>query len=328
MNQLKNKITLGFFPTPLEYLEKFSKKYGSNIYMKRDDQTGLATGGNKTRKLEYLIKDALDLGADTVITVGGPQSNHCRQTAAAAIKAGLKCHLIVRGEKPEVFQGNLLLDKILGAEIHFAGDKDLFQEITSLVEKLKSEGKKPYKITMGGSDRVGVKGYVNAVEELKNQMQTMNLKFDKIYFSTSSGGTQAGLVLGVKIFDLQAEIIGMSNDKGNMDGLPLEDYILKITKEAQSDLGFSDEISVKDILINRNYNEAGYGVITKNEIEAIKELAQTEGILLDPVYTGRAFYGMMDILRKQNSDKKENILFWHTGGVSANFSYAEDLSVI
>jgi len=321
MNHLKNKTNLGFFPTPVEFLPRISAKLQQNIYIKRDDQTGLATGGNKTRKLEYLVKNALDLGANALITIGGQQSNHCRQTAAAAAKVGLQCYLILRGEKPENFQGNLLLDKILGANLIFAGDKDLFQEIKLLSQNLKNEGVNAYEITMGGSDEVGCLGYVNAVQELKNQEIELSFEFDEIYFSTSSGGTQAGLVLGKRMFDLKAQIIGVSNDKSNMDGLPLDEYILNVVKKAQKNLLFEEKISISEIQILKEYNEAGYGVVTENELFAIKELAQTEGIILDPVYTARAFWGMLDSLKNIKKQGKKNILFWHTGGQSANFSY-------
>lgn len=321
MQQLENKTNLGFFPTPVEFLPRISAKYGHNIYIKRDDQTGLASGGNKTRKLEYLAKNALDLGANALITIGGQQSNHCRQTAAAAAKLGLQSYLILRGEKPENFQGNLLLDKILGANLLFVGDKDLFQEIKILAQQLKDKGIVPYQITMGGSDDVGCLGYVNAIQELKNQEDILKLEFDEIYFSTSSGGTQAGMVLGKKIFDLNAKIIGVSNDKSNMDGLPLAEYILKVINSARKNLSFEPEISISEIHISKQYNEAGYGVFTENEQFAITELAQNEGIILDPVYTARAFFGMLDMLKNQQNKHKKNILFWHTGGQSANFSY-------
>ncbi len=317
---LKNKVNLGFFPTPIEFLPRFSAEIGHEVYIKRDDQTGLATGGNKTRKLEFLMKDALDKGAETVITIGGQQSNHCRQTAAAAAKLGLQCILILRGYEPAEYQGNLLLDKMLGADFLFMENEDIFSGMKKLYEYSQAYKLNFYPITMGGSNEIGCLGYVNAMKELKIQELEMGFDFDEIYFPTSSGGTQAGMVLGKKIFDTKAQIIGISNDKSNMDGLPLHDYIFKIIKEAELKYQIQTNIAHSEIIINQDFNEAGYGVITENEISIIKKLAATEGIILDPVYTGRAFYGMYELLKK--SKQKKKILFWHTGGQAANFSYS------
>ena len=323
---IDNKFNLGFFPTPLNELKKVSKKYPDyNVFIKRDDNTGLASGGNKTRKLEYLIKQALDANCDTIITAGAQQSNHCRQTAAACSIAGLKCHLLLGGEKPEIYEGNLLLSSILGAEIHFTGENRKGEDKEILKKKLENKGNKCFVIPYGGSNFTGAMGFVNAVKELKEQLIEQKLKIDYIFFASSSGGMQAGLTLGKEIYQLNSELIPISIDKDETNGLSLEEVVLNIIKEGGQKLNINKNFQLSDIRLNRDYDKDGYGVVTNNEINAINELAKNEGVLLDPVYTGRAFYGMLDFLKEKKIPTNANVLFWHTGGLPAIFKYANEL---
>jgi len=326
INILKNKYDLGFFPTPLHYLKNLSKQFDYDIYVKRDDQTGLATGGNKTRKLEYLIKDALDKGYDTVITAGAQQSNHCRQTAAACATTGLECHLLLNAYKPDTYQGNLFLDDLLGAHLHFSGSskKSREEDLKELKTGLEKEGKKVYLIPVGGSNFVGSLGYVSAMKELKNQLTEQKLKIDYIFFATSSGGTQSGIMTGKILFDIDTTLMPIQIDKEKDYTLSLETEILKILQESVEKFNLSQTFDLKDIPVIKGYNLAEYGQLTNNERFAVNISAKTEGILLDPVYTGRAFYGMLDILKKQKIPKTSKVLFWHTGGSAALFKYADE----
>lgn len=324
---LKNKYNLGFFPTALHKLHKLSKEYSDyNIYIKRDDNTGLASGGNKTRKLEYLIKEAIDEGCDTIITSGAQQSNHCRQTAAACSVAGLECHLLLGGLKPEVYDGNLLLSSILGANIHFAGKNRKGEDREILKTELENKGKKCRIIPYGGSNLTGALGFVNAVKELSEQLEKQNLAIDYIFFASSSGGTQAGLMLGKELYQLNSKLIAISIDKDETNGSTLEEIVLKLLNEGCTKFNIDKDYQLPDILINRDYDKSGYGVVTKNEISTINQLAQTEGILLDPVYSGRAFAGMLDMLKNKKITPNSNILFWHTGGLPAIFKYTDELN--
>ena len=322
---LNNKFNLGFFPTPLHLLKNLSKQFPDyKIYIKRDDQTGLASGGNKTRKLEYLIKKALDDNCDTVITAGAQQSNHCRQTAAACAIAGLECHLLLGGDKPKEYNGNLLLSHLLGAKIHFTGENRKGEGIEKLKMNLESEDKKVSIIPYGGSNLLGALGYINAVKELKVQLIAQNLKIDHIFFASSSGATQAGIMIGMDMFDVDTELTPINIDKAETEGF-LENIVLDLIIESKQFFHLNKEYRIADIPLDRNYDTAGYGNLTDDEKEAIKTLAQTEGILLDPVYTGRAFYGMLDYLNKKKLKYNSNILFWHTGGLPANFNYGKEL---
>ncbi len=321
---MKNKFDLGFFPTPLHRLKQLSKEYpGYNLFIKRDDHTGLASGGNKTRKLEYLIQEAIDNGCDTVITAGAQQSNHCRQTVAACAAAGFECHLMLGGTKPEVYDGNLLLSYLLGAKIHFTGENRKGEDIEFLKTELESKGNKCYIIPYGGSNITGALGYVAAVKELKDQLIEQDINIDYIFFASSSGGTQAGLMLGIDLFSLYTELFPINIDKAETYGIPTEEYILNLLNSGKEVLNIQKEYHLKDVRFIRDYDKAGYGVMTDNERLGILKLARTEGIILDPVYTGRAFYGMLDHLENKKIRPDSNVLFWHTGGLPANFVYAD-----
>ena len=285
-------------------LNNFTQRVSNySIYIKRDDHTGLASGGNKTRKLEYLIKEALDKGSNTVITAGAQQSNHCRQTAAACAIAGLECHLLLGGSAPETYDGNLLLSSMLGAHIHFTGKNRKGENLEQLTKNLESNNKKCYIIPYGGSNITGALGFVNAVKELKEQLTTQNLDIDYIFFASSSGGMQAGLTLGIELYKLNTQLVPINIDKDETEGLSLEEVVLSIVKEGAQLLNLKKKFDSTDITLNRTYDTAGYGVLTNEEKLAIKELATTEGILVDPVYTGRAFYGVTHLKRKQTTIK-------------------------
>ncbi len=322
---LNHKFNLGFFPTPLHPLNNLSKQFpGFSLFIKRDDQTGLASGGNKTRKLEYLIQKALDDNCDSVITAGAQQSNHCRQTAAACAIAGLECHLLLGGDKPKKYNGNLLLSNLIGAKIHFTGENRKGEDIESLKKRLELENKNVSVIPYGGSNLLGTLGYISAIKELKQQFIEQNLKIDYIFFASSSGATQAGMMIGLDLFGVNTNLIPINIDKAETEGY-LENIVFDLINQSKKYFNLNKEYTLKDIPLNRDFDKSGYGKLTKSEKNSIINLARSEGILLDPVYTGRAFYGMLDYLRKSKIKKGSNILFWHTGGLPANFEYGNRL---
>lgn len=320
--------SLGFFPTPLVELNKLSQALGGpKIFMKRDDNTGLALGGNKTRKLEFILGDALAQGADTIITAGALQSNHCRQTAAAAASLGLECHLVLGGKEPKHFDGNLLLDKVFGCTIHWAGKNRKGEDIPKIVEQLKGKGKKPYVVPYGGSNEHGALAFVEAFKELEQQRQSIDASFTHIVFASSSGGTQAGLMLGKKIFQSSCQLVGMNIDKGETDKVPFDQYIVSLANSTAEFIGEKHRFLAEDLILNSDYVGEGYGVVGALENEAISMTAQTEGILLDPVYTGRAMGGLIDMIRTGKLKKTDSVLFWHTGGAPALFAYSDSLDL-
>ena len=319
---------LGFFPTPLIELKRLSKALGGpKVYMKRDDNTGLALGGNKTRKLEFILGDALAKGADTIITAGAIQSNHCRQTAAAAASLGLECHLVLGGEEPELASGNLLLDKLFGCHIHWAGANRKGEDIPRIVEQLTNQGKNVYVVPYGGSSEQGALAFVEAFKELESQRQSMGISLTHIVFASSSGGTQAGLMLGNKIFNSAYQIVGINIDKGETDKVSFDQYTLALANSTAKLIGADCEFTTSDLILNSDYVGEGYGVVGALENEAIAMTAQTEGILVDPVYTGRAMGGLIDMIRTGKIKETDSVLFWHTGGAPALFAYATELDL-
>lgn len=322
------RTDLGFFPTPLHPLDRLSQELGGpRLFIKRDDQTGLALGGNKVRKLEFLLGEALAKGCDTVITAGAAQSNHCRQTAAAAAALGLGCHLVLGGEAPAAPNGNLLLDQLLGATVHWAGENRKGETIPALAGDLRREGLTPAVIPYGGSNAVGARGFVAAMAELRDQIAAGAEPPTHIVFASSSGGTHAGLVAGAILVGLDVEIIGIGIDKlGPREGASLAGYILTLVREVLADAGSEAPVGAEAVILDPAYTGAGYGVVGDLERGAIARLACTEGILLDPVYTGRAFGGLMDLVRKGRFAADDRVLFWHTGGAPALFAYADDLA--
>jgi D-cysteine desulfhydrase family pyridoxal phosphate-dependent enzyme len=316
---LEKKIDLSFLPTPLHPLKNLSKKYpNQHLFIKRDDLTGLASGGNKTRKLEYFIYNALNKNCDTIITGGAQQSNHCRQTAAACSIAGLECHLALGDTEPKMYEGNLLLSYLLGAKIHFTGDNRKGENTPDIKSDLEKKKKKCYVIPYGGSNQIGALGFVNAVSELKDQLEKKSLHIDYIFFASSSGGTQSGLILGLELFNVKTELMPVNIDKEEIAGIKQEVNILNIVNNTANLLNVRKKFTRHDVKLIRGYDSPGYGVVTDKEIFAIKQLAETEGILLDPVYTGRGFGAMLDYLDKKKLKPDSNILFWHTGGLASN----------
>src|SRR5512134_286783 len=309
------RVHFAHLPTSIEELPRVSKMLGGpKILVKRDDQTGLAFGGNKTRKLEFLVAEALEQGTKTLITGGALQSNHCRQTAAAAARFGLDCILVLNGEMPDQPTANLLLDQMFGAEIVTIADRAYRdQTLQATYEKAVAEGRKPYLVTYGGSSPTGALGYAFAMKEFMEQ----NVHADWIVFGTSSGGTHAGLVLGQRVFGFQGKVLGISIDEPEEW---LKARVSALASEASEKMGERIEFTGDDILANEKYCKAGYGVLTDAEREAVKLFAKLEGLLLDPVYTGRAAAGMIDLIRKGLFKKDETILFWHTGGQPALFA--------
>ena len=318
------KAPLGFFPTPIVELPRLSRIIGGPaISMKRDDQAGLAFGGNKTRKLEYLLGDAIASGCDTIITAGAAQSNHCRQAAAAAAQLGMECHLLLGGEEPGKPSGNLLLDRILGCQIHWTGENRKGEDIPEIFAQLKAARKHPYIVPYGGSNELGALAFAAAAKELHEQHK--GLSFTHIVFASSSGGTQAGLMLGKRMLGKSYDIVGIRIDKEDVCQGPFDRHVLSLANRTADLVGFSHEFAERELILNSNYLGEGYGVIGAPEKEAIMLTARSEGILLDPVYTGRAMAGLIDMIRTGEIGRQDKVLFWHTGGTPALFAYSEEL---
>jgi D-cysteine desulfhydrase len=321
------RFPLAQLPTPIEELKSLSRELGGpELLIKRDDQTGLALGGNKTRKLEFLVGQALEQGADTLVTAGAAQSNHCRQTAAAAARAGLHCELLLNGTKPELPNGNLLLDELLGARIHWIQPSERAAKLRELPDQLRKQGRKPYVIPVGGSNGVGATGYVLAMIELVEQLHGIGRRVDHVVFASSSGGTQAGIVVGAKVTAFDGKLHGVSIDKDDRGGAPYERELADIANETAKYIGFDAKFTAGDFNVDYGYLGGGYGVASDLEREAIRLLGSGEGILLDPVYTGRSMGALIDLIRKKAFRSDETVLFWHTGGAPALFAYAKDLA--
>lgn len=321
------RFPLAQLPTPVEELKNLSRRLGGpDILIKRDDQTGLALGGNKTRKLEFLVGHALQQGADTLVTLGAAQSNHCRQTAAAAAKAGLKCELILNGKKPDLANGNLLLNELLGATSHWIERPQRAAKLKELDEQLRAQGRKPYLIPVGGSNGVGAAGYVLAMLEVAAQLRASGQRVDHMVFGTSSGGTQAGIVLGARVAGLTCQLHGLSIDKNDPEHFEYEAEVAQIANDCAAYIGSLIRVTPGDVQVVYGYKGEGYGVVGSLEREAIRLLARSEGIVLDPVYAGRAFGALVDLIRKGVFHKNETVLFWHTGGAPALFAYARELA--
>ncbi|MBN1564762.1 MAG: D-cysteine desulfhydrase family protein [Anaerolineae bacterium] len=331
------RVELAHLPTPIESLLNLSAYLGGpEIFIKRDDQTGLATGGNKARKLEFLIAQALSHEADCVITAGSTQSNHARQTAAAAARYGLACHLVLyapNGEPPTDLRGNLLLDRILGATIHWTDERAPYSVTIAQVEaELRDAGHYPFIIPYGGSNPFGVMGYAVAMREFAAQARGLP-KFDTHVFGSSSGGTQAGMVLGAYLTRLTeptitTDILGISIDSPAAELAP---RVTRLAMAAASELDLEADDLEQSLAalveINDDYLGGGYAVVGDAERAAIRLLAQHEGILIDPVYTGRAFAGLIDLIRRGVFTRGQRVLFWHTGGSAALFAFADALSL-
>lgn len=308
------RIRIANLPTPVEALPRLSAALkGPRLWVKRDDLTGVAFGGNKIRKLEYLLAEASANGARTLVTVGAIQSNHCRQTAALANRFGYKCILVLSGEPPQKRTGNLLLDWLFNAEIVWTTPAERTATLQKVFEDSWSAGGRPYWIPLGGSRPIGAVAYAVAFEE----MLTQGLRPDWIVFPSSSGGTQAGLVLGARRAGWQGKILGISVDESQET---LQQRVAELASEAADLLGEKITFKPEEIVVNADYRGAGYAVMGEPEREAIRLFARQEGLLLDPVYTGRAAAGLIDLIRQKAFREDETVLFWHTGGTPALFA--------
>ncbi|HEX6305833.1 MAG TPA: D-cysteine desulfhydrase family protein [Anaerolineales bacterium] len=308
------RIRMAHLPTAVEKLPRLSAALGGpTLLVKRDDQTGLAFGGNKTRKLEFLVAEAQRQGARTLITAGAVQSNHCRQTAAAAARYGFDCLLVLAGERPERASGNLLLDHLLGAGIVWAGGENREEVLQNTYQEAFDAGQKPYLIPYGGSNPTGAAAYAFALQEMLEQ----GVRPDAIVFASSSGGTQAGLLAGARIFGFEGRVLGISVDER---AGALRARVATLASQTAEILGENIVFRAGDVWVNDDFLGAGYGVMGEIEEEAIKLFARTEGLLLDPVYTGRAAAGLVSLIREGIFAAGQSVLFWHTGGTPALFA--------
>jgi D-cysteine desulfhydrase family pyridoxal phosphate-dependent enzyme len=316
------RVHIAHLPTVIEPLPRLSAHlHGPRLWVKRDDQTGLAFGGNKTRKLEFLLAEAQANGARTLVSVGGVQSNHCRQTAALAARFNMDCILVLNGEADQLPSGNLLLDQLFGAEIVWTTRDQRETVLKQTFDHAWEAGRRPYLVPLGASTPLGSLGYAAAFEEFMTQDV---VRPDWIVVASSSGGTQAGLVLGAKLANWRGKVLGISIDEPEAD---LQRIVSGLASEASALVGEKQTILPAEVLVNADYLGGGYAVLGNAEVEAIQLFAQYEGLLLDPVYTGRAAAGLLGLIRQGFFKADQTVLFWHTGGTPALFadSYRKQL---
>ena len=311
------RIPLGIFPTPLHKLENLSRRYGKNLYIKRDDMTGVGLGGNKVRKLEFLLADARAKGADTVFTTGGAQSNHAMLTAACCNKLGMKAVLLLKKRGVTERKGNLLLDHLLGSDAQFIdtdSSDDVYAEMRRQGAELEKQGHVPYYIPAGGSTGLGALGYVACMEETFRQAGEMGVRFDHVVCVCGSGGTAAGMAVGTKLYSpgTKALAIAIANDS-------YEEIVPRLMGEALELLESGCKAEPEDVSIQFHAG-AGYGIAGPEDTAAVKAVAQAEGIFLDPVYTGKAFAHFLHLLEEGYFDGEENLLFIHSGGAGGLFA--------
>lgn len=312
------RLHLGQLPTPFYKLESASKTLGPNIYIKRDDMTGVSTGGNKVRKLEYLLADAIDKGADIVMTTGGAQSNHAMLTAACCNRMGLKSMLVLKKRGVIGRTGNLLINELLGTEVRFVDTDsydDVYKEMDKIADALRAEGHKPYLVPVGGSVPLGTVGYVGCAKEIFESAKAMNVRIDRIVCTAGSGGTMAGLVLGAMLYGDGAHVTGIA-----VCDDPFEEIVAELVNETAELIGERiTKLVPSDVDVQRYYG-AGYAQPSKEGLEAIKLMAREEGLILDPVYTGKTFAGLIDLTGKGVIAKNENVCFLHSGGTASLFA--------
>ncbi|RME46068.1 MAG: D-cysteine desulfhydrase family protein [Chloroflexi bacterium] len=320
------RIRLTSLPTPLEEAPRLSRALGGpRIFFKRDDLTSFALGGNKVRKLEYLLADVLRQDADVIVTGAGPQSNYLRTTVAAARKLGLDAVLVMHGDPPAEVQGNYLLDRLAGAEIIFTYDEDrstVDQALDGVADDLRRAGRRPYVIPRGGASPLGSVGYVTCALELETQLIDRGVQADHLVLATGACGTQAGLWLGACWLRASYRIWGISVSR------PREECVERVRNLATAAAGLleiSPPPSHETPIVLEEYLGAGYGIITPEAVEAIRLVARTEGVFLDPVYTGKAMAGLMDLIRQGEFSQDDTVVFLHTGGTPGIFAHASDL---
>ncbi|WP_120501730.1 D-cysteine desulfhydrase [Roseovarius sp. EL26] len=312
------RVHLAHLPTPLEHMPRLSEALdGPDIYIKRDDCTGLSTGGNKTRKLEFLMAEAQAQGADMVMTQGATQSNHARQTAAAAAKLGMDCHILLEDRTGYNYDnykhnGNVLLDHLHGATMEHRGpDLDMHAEMEAVADKFRSEGRNVYTIPGGGSNATGALGYVNCALEMLNQFVTMGLNVDHIVHATGSAGTQAGLITGLRAMNANIPLLGIGV---RAPKAKQEENVYNLAVKTAEKLGCPGVVAREDVVANTDYVGPGYGMPAEDTLEAIDIFAKHEAILLDPVYSAKGGAGLIDLIRKGHFKKGEKVVFLHTGG--------------
>ena len=315
--------------TPIEKLERLSTELGGpTIYIKRDDLLGLAAGGNKTRKLEFLVADALEQGADTLVTCGAVQSNHCRLTLSAAVKEGLKCRLVleerVAGTYKEDASGNNFLFRLLGVEAVkvVPGGADMEAAMTEVADALKTEGRRPYVIPGGGSNPIGAMGYVACAQEILSQTFEERIRIDRIVLASGSSGTHAGLVTGLHGSNADIPVVGINTSRPKE---PQEELVYALVEKTAERLGLHQTVPRESVFCFGDYVGPGYSLPTREMAEAVRMFAQLEAVLLDPVYTGKAAAGLIDLSRKGYFEQGETILFLHTGGSPALYTYMKNL---
>jgi len=331
------RVRLAHLPTPLESMQRLSKLLGGpHLWIKRDDCTGLSTGGNKTRKLEFIMADALKEGADSVVTAGATQSNHTRQTAAAAARLDLSCHLLLwnmnrSAERAYCQNGNPLLNQLHGAVIHEldgAGATSeiayLNTEINQFSDRLRETGRRPYPVPVGASNAIGALGYVVCALELLDQAKESGFKIDAIVLKSGSAGTHAGLIAGLRAVNAPTSVVGIGGGKSPVN---LEEVVFQIARQTASLLGIPDAVKRSDV-VAADPVPGGYGLLTNEVAEVIGLLARAEGILLDPVYTGRAMVGLIQLIRQGKFGREGNVVFLHTGGTASLFGYADSFEHI
>ena len=323
------RIRLGHAPTPLEPMARLTEWLGGpRLYVKRDDCTGLATGGNKARKLEFLLGDALAKEATVIVTVGALQSNHVRQTAAAAAKLGLACVALLEDKvdiNTTAYQhgGNVMLDTLLGASVRrYPRGTNMAEQLAAVCDDLQKQGQRPYAVPMGGSSAIGNLGYVECARELAQQAKDMDIPMTHIVLATGSGGTHAGMQAGVLALDLPVEVMGI-NIMGEVDAQA--SMVWRQLQATLAQLGVARPFGATDLKLMDGYVGSGYGLPTASGMEAIHTVARLEAILLDPVYTGKAMSGLIDLARRGHWSPEAHVVFLHTGGQAGLFAYADHI---
>ena len=325
------RVSLAHLPTPLEHMPNLSAELGGpQIWVKRDDCTGLATGGNKTRKLEFVMAAAIEQGADTIVTVGAVQSNHVRQTAAAACKLGLACEVLLehRVKDPSdnyANSGNVFLDRMFAANLReYPGGTDFDKALQEVAEEVRSDGGKPYIVPGGASDKIGALGYVNCALELLAQANDRGLVIDHLITATGSAGTQGGLIVGLKATSSNIPLLGIGVSAPQDEQ---EQKVFDLAGITADYIGAPGVVKRADVVANCNYIGDGYGIPTESMNDAVMLLARKEGLLFDPVYSGKALAGMIDLVCGGEFSGADNIVFLHTGGSAALFAYADQLNL-